>query len=163
MKYLASILSFGIFFVSCGGTTPNRTQDTSKESKAFPLKLAYCQIPKAIVPAGLTNDYIWLIQTAEDEAAVVAVERGEDASKKSDRFVIRKLKLESSTTKFTTYVTGESFGISLTNRGEAMALNSNSVPMSVDLTSNSGKLNELDEYEYSGDLECWQYTGRMPY
>lgn len=161
MKYLACMLTFGLFFVSCGGTTSNKTQDPAKEPKAFPLKLAYCQIPKANVPTRLANDYIWLIQDAEDKASVVAVERGEDSSKRSDRFVIQRLKLESSATNLTTYVTGESFGITL-NRG-AMALNNDSVPMSVDLASNSGKLNELDEYEYSGNLDCWKFTGRMPY
>lgn len=161
MKYLASMLTFGLFFVSCGGKTANQKQDTPKEPKVFPLKLAYCQIPRANVPARLANDYIWLIQDAEDKASVVAVERGEDTSKKSDRFVIQRLKLESSATKLTTYVTGESFGI--TPNSGAMALNSDTVPISVDLASNSGKLNEFDEYEYSGNLDCWQFTGRMPY
>jgi hypothetical protein len=161
MRNLFNTVFFGLFFVSCGGTTPHKKQDAAKEPEIFPLKLTYCQIPKAIVPVRLENDYIWLIQDAEDEASVVAVERGENSSKKSSRFVIRRLKLESSTTKLTTSVTGESFGIS-SNSG-AMSLNSASAPMSVDLASNSGNLDKFEQYEYSGSLDCWKFTGQMPY
>jgi len=158
-----SYLSLAIIFAysACNADSPAPRLERIEESASFPQKLAYCTIPQGEARSQLVHDYFWLVQTDIHEASLVAVERGGDEGSSSDRFVVFGLKLAALESGFSTEIISESYGIE-SGRG-AIELNPGTIPIAINFDSNSGLLGEISGYQYSGDLNCWRYQGRMPY